>query len=89
MSNNADVTGGNIHKFFSYFPFRPKVVWKRSLCSDKTAHCTFIVMVFVKCILYFCNVVCTIKNLSIYLILVSNTADEKCDSFFIIERALD
>jgi hypothetical protein len=30
---------------FSYFPFQTKVVWKRSLFNDKTAHCTFAGMI--------------------------------------------
>jgi predicted CDP-diglyceride synthetase/phosphatidate cytidylyltransferase len=49
---------------FSYLHHHPKVVWKISLFSNKTAHCTFVVMLYVKCT-FVCNVVCTIKNLSI------------------------
>jgi hypothetical protein len=41
-----------LYILYSYFPLHPRVVWKRSLCSDKTAHCTFIVVIFVNCILF-------------------------------------
>jgi hypothetical protein len=45
---------------------RKKIVWKRSLYSDKETHCTFVVMLYVNCI-FFVILVCAIKNLFIYL----------------------
>jgi hypothetical protein len=41
-----------LYILFSYFPLHSKAVWTRSLSTNKTAHCTFIVMLFVKCILF-------------------------------------